>query len=328
MDRNNIEALLDSYLKGETSQKENELVEKWLEENNNSHSEWHGLNESQKVKWLTGVFAQIQNNIQVNEPKVVSISPHRRLWRRIAVAAALVGVCLTMYLGWPVVHNHLYPVQLAELTVPANQQRQITLPDGSKVWVNSDSQITYEQGFNGKTREIYLSGEAYFDIKHDRSRPFIIHTGKVVTTVLGTAFNIKEDRINQNIVVTVTRGKVSVANGKKLLGVIIPNQQISFNLINNSSTQTNVDAEQAIAWQDTELHFNDITFAEAVLQLQQRFNVKIDFSNDRIKECRFTGTALTGDKLHEILKVICAFNHATYQIKTDGSIMIDGNGCN
>jgi len=214
------------------------------------------------------------------------------------------------------------------LTVPLNQQKQITLPDGSKVWVNASSQLKYPQQFNGKTREVFLSGEAYFDIKHDVNKPFIIHTGKIVTTVLGTAFDIKEDKMRHIIVVTVTRGKVSVANGNKQLGIITPNQQISFNLLDSKSVQTDVDASQVIAWQKSELHFEDITFADAALQLQQRFNVKINFSSNKIKDCRFTGTALRGEKLDKILKVVCAFNNATYQTKPDGSILIDGLGCN
>jgi ferric-dicitrate binding protein FerR (iron transport regulator) len=328
MDRNIIEALLDRYLKGETSQEENELVENWLQENNNPHSEWQHFNQSRKDKWLADVFGQVQDSIKANEPKIVAMPQRKHLWRRIAAVAAVLAICFTLYLEWPALQSRLRPVQLTALTVSLNQQKQITLADGSKVWINASSQLKYPQQFNGKIREVYLSGEAYFDIQHDVSKPFIIHTGKVVTTVLGTAFNIKEDKNSHTIVVTVTRGKVSVANGIKQLGIITPNQQISFNLLNSKATQTEVDAKQAIAWQKNELHFEDITFAEAALQLQQRFHIKINFSNDKIKDCRFTGTALNGDKLDKILKVVCAFNNATYQTKKDGSIMIDGNGCN
>jgi len=209
-----------------------------------------------------------------------------------------------------------------------HQQKKITLPDGSEVWANASSELKYPAIFNGKTREVYLSGEAYFDIAHDASKPFIIHTGTITTTVLGTAFNIKEDKAGQTIKVTVTRGKVRVDNGTKQLGILTPNQQISFNVLNSVATQTEVDASEAIAWQQKDMHFDDISFAEAAAQLEQRFHVTIHFSNDTIRKCRFTGTALEGEKLEKILKVICAFNNATYQTKADGSIIIDGTGCN
>ncbi|HEY0245282.1 MAG TPA: FecR family protein [Mucilaginibacter sp.] len=327
MDRNIIEALLDRYLKGETSREENELVEGWLEENNNPHSQWQHFNQSLKDQWLADVFGQIQDSIKTDELEIFSMPQRKDLWRRIAAVAAVLTICFSLYLEWPALQNRLHPVQLTALTVPLNQQMQIILADGSKIWINGGSLLKYPQKFNSKIREVYLSGEAYFDIKHIANKPFIIHTGKVVTTVLGTAFDIKEDKISHTIKVTVTRGKVSVANGNKQLGILTPNQQISFNLLNSKATQTEVDAKQAIAWQN-ELHFEDITFAEAASQLQQRFNVKINFSNDKVKNCRFTGTALKGEKLDKILKVICAFNNATYQTKTDGSIIIDGVGCN
>lgn len=328
MDRNMIAALLDRYVKGETSEEENELIETWLQENNTPHSEWQHLNQQQKDQWLANTFHDIQSSIHVNDAKIVPMPPRKHLWRRIASVAAILIVCFSLYYEWPALQNGLHPAQLMALTVPENQQKQITLADGSKVWINAGSQLKYPQQFAGKTREVYLSGEAYFDIKHDASKAFIIHTGKVVTTVLGTAFDIKEDKISHTIKVTVTRGKVSVANGNKQLGILTPNQQISFNILDGKSSQTEVDAQQAIAWQKTELHFEDITFAEAASQLQQRFNVKISFSNNKVKECRFTGTALKGEKLDKILRVICAFNHASYQTKADGSIIIDGPGCN
>lgn len=328
MDRNIIEALLDRYLKGETSREENEMVENWLDKSNNSHSEWQAFNQSRKNQWLAEVLGEIQNSIHATKSEPVLIPQRNHLWWRIASVAALLAICFTLYMEWPALQSHLRPTQLIALTVPLNQQKQIVLADGSKVWLNSSSQLKYPQEFNGKTREVYLSGQAYFDIKHDADKSFIIHTGKVVTTVLGTAFDIKEDKTSHTIVVTVTRGKVSVANGDKQLGTITPNQQISYNLLNSKSIQTEVDAKQVIAWQKTDLHFEDITFSEAALELEQRFNVKINFNNDKIKDCRFTGTALKGEKLDKILKVICAFNNATYQTKSNGSIMIYGEGCN
>ena len=327
MNRNIIEDLLDRYFKGETSQEENELVENWLDKNGNSPSEWQYFNQNQKDEWLAGTYSDIQNSIRTNSPKVVTMSERKFLWRRIAAAAVFI-IAFALYLEWPVLQNRLFPVQLAVLNVPLNQKKQITLADGSRIWVNAGSELKYPKNFNRKTREVYLSGEAFFDIKHDVSKPFIVHTGELTTTVLGTAFNIKEDKSLNTIAVTVSRGKVSVSNGRKLLGFITPNQQISFNSLNNKSIQTEVNANQVIAWQEKELRFEDITFGEAALQLGQRFNVKISFANNKVKECKFTGTALICEKLEKVLKVICAFNNATYQIKPDGSIMIDGPGCN
>jgi ferric-dicitrate binding protein FerR (iron transport regulator) len=322
MNSNKIQSLLDRYHRGATSAEENSLVEKWLDENNNPNSQWQNLDTDAKEQWLGNTFSRIQETI--NEPKVVQM-PNLSLWKKIVSVAAVACIFLALFLQVP---SLLHEQSLTKVTVPANQKRQLTLPDGSRVWVNAGSELKYPERFEGKTREVYLTGEAYFDVKHDASKKFIIHTGKVVTTVLGTAFNIKEDKNKETIVVTVTRGKVKVANGSQELGVITPNQQISLNLTTNKSVKAEVNASEAVAWQETELHFDDVTFAEVADKLQQRFNVEIRFANDRLKTCRFTGTAANGEKLEKILKVICAFNNATYEKQSDGSILISGRGCN
>lgn len=329
MSGNNIAVLLDRYLKGETSPAENELIERWIEENGTAGAEWQALAQSDKDQWLSGIFKDIKVSINEEATKVIPLPAGKRfLWKGIAAAAAVLIIFFTLYLKWTVLPNHTHPIALTSFNVPLNQKKKLTLPDGSLVWLNAGSTLKYPKAFIGKIRAVHLSGEAYFDIKHNAGQPFIIYTDKLVTTVLGTAFDIKEDKVNHTIAVTVTQGKVSVANGTKLLGVLTPNQQISFNTSKNEVTRQTVDANLVVAWQQEELHFDDISFEDAVLQLQTQFNVKISFANQKLKACRFTGTALKGAKLEKILDVICAFNQATYQTKADGTIVIDGTGCN
>lgn len=249
------------------------------------------------------------------------------LWRSVAALAAVLALFFAVYLSWPANRQHVNQKGLLALKVSAGQKKQLRLPDGSRVWINEGSELKYPDAFTGGTREVFLSGEAYFDIQHDPAKPFIIHTGEVLTTVLGTAFNIREDKHTHLVEVTVRRGKVSVANGRRTLGVLTPNQQISFNTLSNRVIQQKVDAEQIVSWQKTDLRFEDVTFAEAAKQLSERFNVQISFRNEQIRSCRFTGASLTGEKLDEVLKRICDFNKASYQKLPDGSILIDGQGC-
>lgn len=326
MNQDPIEDLLDRYLKKETSTEENQLVEKWLAEQGNSGTEWQALNHSDKDQWLASVFTTIKDSIQLNEPIVVKMKPQKKRAYKIAAAAAILFISLSVYFAWPLLEKGRLFSDLTAVTVPDHQKKQITLPDGSKVWLNEGSKLEYPKTFNGKSRTVYLSGEAYFDIQHDRSKPFLIRTGKLLTTVLGTAFNIKADA--QMLVVTVTRGKVKVEDDGKLLSILTPNQQVSVNLSNSAFTEKTVDAKAIINWQDSDLLFDDITFADAALQLQQHFQVRIAFNNEQLKNCRFSGSALNGDNLEKILKVICAFNNATWETRPDGSIIIDGPGCN
>jgi transmembrane sensor len=229
---------------------------------------------------------------------------------------------------WPLVKNLLNPQAFETLQVAYDQKREIILSDGSKIMVNAGATFKYPKTFDGKTREVYLTGEAYFDIKHDSSKPFIVHTGKVITMVLGTAFDIKADQASEAIVVTVTRGKVSVSDGSRLIGYITPGRQISYDVKKQEHIERAADITEVLSWQDTEIHFDDITFGEAVKDLQVRFKVNIAFANDKIKNCRFTGAALKGRNINQILKVICAFNNATFRYEKTDSIIIEGKGCN
>ena len=325
MNHNDIESLMDNYLKGKTSKEEDLIIAQWLESDLNPQLDtWSGMDKANKAQWLASVYDDIHQTIHSSEA-----TPSKRyLWRRWVAVAATITVAFSLYWLWPVTHQDIKSSPITQLTVSSNQKKQVILPDGSQVWINSNSVLSYPQSFKGKLREVNLSGEAYFDIKHDINKPFIVRTGKVVTTVLGTAFNIKEDKSLHTIVVTVTRGKVKVANGPDQLAILKPNQQVIFNIPDNKAIQAETDSQKAIAWQQTDLLFEDITFEQAAFKLEQRFKVKISFENQKIKDCRFSGSALSYDKLDKILKVICAFNHASYTTKKDGNIVISGQGCN
>ncbi|WDF55830.1 FecR family protein [Mucilaginibacter sp. KACC 22063] len=209
----------------------------------------------------------------------------------------------------------------------SNEHELIKLSDGSTVVLNNHSFLKYPASFNGRLREVTLIGEGYFDIKHDTRHPFIVHTGNLSTTVLGTAFNINAYEKGKNITVTVTRGKVSVSNADKVLGVIVPNEQLSFDKVEESAMQAHVNSTQIVQWQSKDIFFQNITMLEAASELEQRFNVKITFKHDAVKKCRFSGTFLHGEKLKDILQVVCDFNNATYSITDAGQVIINGPGC-
>ncbi|SDL56159.1 FecR family protein [Pedobacter antarcticus] len=328
MNRDNIEALIVRYLNKETSAEENLLVEKWLADNGNADPDWQKLDRTDKDQWLSDMLVEIKDTIKQNSPQVIPLASRKYLWYKIAGVAAVLIVSFSLYLGWPLLENQILSGSLASISIPEHQQKQITLADGTTVWLNAGAELRYPKVFNEDSREVYLSGEAYFDVQHDAAKPFLIHTGDVVTRVLGTAFNIKEDKKKHTLEVTVTRGKVSVADDGKLLSILTANQQISLDLLSRKAAEKTVDARSVIAWQENDMLFDDVTFAEAATQLEQHFHVKITFKNDKLKDCRFSGTALKGDKLDDILDVICGFNNSTWQKSSRNHIIINGEGCN
>jgi len=332
MNRNSIENLLTRYLKKETSAEENLIIEKWLEENRNAESGWQDLDRVSKDRWLADVLSRIKSDIsdiKTKESGVVKRKAQSYRWYSIVGAAAVLLICFSVYIVWPNLEKHLPAAALTSISVPDHQKKMLKLSDGTKVWLNAGAELRFPKTFDGKSRTVFLSGEAYFDVKHDAGKPFLIYTGKVLTTVLGTAFNIREDRHLHLLEVTVTRGKVSVANDGKLIGILTPNKQVNLDLLSGKVIEKTVDIQTVIAWQDNnEMRFDDVTLGEAAELLERHFHIKINFSNNKLKKCRFSGTTLKTDKLEKILDVIAGFNHATWRWESDGQVIIHGEGCN
>lgn len=327
MSRNTIEDLLDRYLKKETTPLENEQVEQWLAANHQDHNQWHSFNKETRAEWLDDLFTDIKTSISADTTPVVPLKAKNNWWLKVASIAAVIAIAFGLFWQWPTIKNQ-FGNDLETLQVAANQKRSIILSDGSKIWINASSELRYPKTFAGNKREVYLSGEAYFDIQHDSSKPFIVHTGKVKTTVLGTAFDIKANPQSGTVTVTVTRGKVSVADENRLLGYVTPGRQINYDINKQEHVEGTADLDKVLDWQDAEIRFDEITFATAIKDLQERFKVRITFDNENLANCRFTGVSLKGKNIDQILKVICTVNNATYQRNKNGNIIIYGKGCN
>lgn len=254
------------------------------------------------------------------------------IWYKVAVAAiVIIAMSTWLYLDRTIQStpqmSHVIPVKAEKSDKP--ERRFINLPDGSSVILNENSSIEMSKSFNqnGK-REVYLTGEAYFDITHDAANPFIVHTGKILTTVLGTAFNIKASPGSKTVTVTVTRGKVIVEDDQKTSNVIVPDEQIIFNEDLASHVKKPVNAVKFIGWTNEDIYFDDVSIKDVINQLQERFKVSIIFSNDQIKTCKFSATFLKSQSLEQILNVISEFNQIKYLYKDAKTVELDGSGCN
>ena len=201
--------------------------------------------------------------------------------------------------------------------------RYITLADGSKVVLNAGSTIHILSDFNRRTREIRLLGEAYFDIVHDKNRPFIIHTGTVKTTVLGTAFNIKAWPNEHNIVVSVTRGKVKVEDKNQVLAVLTSNKQISYNEVISRKSEKKVDAGKLVTdWTKEDMTFDGATLQTIVQSLSRRYGIPVRVPDQQLANKQIVLSFKGTEPLDSILDIICTINENTKHITKDGSIEI------
>jgi len=206
-------------------------------------------------------------------------------------------------------------------------KKYIRLQDGSTVLLNEGSRLEYPDKFGNNTREVTLIGEGYFDIKHEAGRPFIVHTGKIATTVLGTAFNIKAYPQQKEIRITVTRGKVKVSDAKKILGVITPNESITVNSENTLFVQEKVNADDITEWKKQYLVLDNISMEDAAILIDEKYHVKISFAKESLRDCRISATFLNNETLEQVLTVVTGVVNAHFTTQPNDQIIISGDGC-
>lgn len=255
----------------------------------------------------------------------------RRRWYAVAAAAAVIIMGLTI---WELNGKNNTVKSIADTEKKSSQnvpiaveKKYIRLQDGSTVLLNEGSQLEYPDSFTTMTREVTLTGEAYFDIKHNAARPFIVHTGNVSTTVLGTAFNIKAYPAQKQVTITVTRGKVKVSDDKKILGVLTPNESIAVDLDNKSYRQEKVNAEDAVSWKKQYLVLDNISLEEAAILIDNKYHVEISFAKEALKQCRISATFLNNENLEQVLTVVTAVVDAAYTVQPNDQVIISGEGC-
>ena len=259
------------------------------------------------------------------DPIPALLQPRRRILTYTGWAASLLGITL---LGFLVFYSHhSAPPQPAPPPVLAARptiNRCITLSDGTTVLLNRNARLDYQKGFNEKTREVTLHGEAYFAIHHD-SRPFIVHTGAIRTTVLATAFNISAPN-EHDIVITVTKGKVKVENSEGEYSILRRNEQLRLDSLHTRLKKISVDAGEVLAWKKPYMIFNDVTMKEAMDEIASRFRAVIVFTNPAAENCPVTASFTESESLEAIVKVLTKINNLEYAVE-QGRILISGEGC-
>jgi ferric-dicitrate binding protein FerR (iron transport regulator) len=217
-----------------------------------------------------------QNSMQTTTPR-----------KKYAVYLAAATVVLVTGFIW--IFNNVHQ-QKQVAAVPAltrkvterSEYKYLLLPDSTQVWLNAASSLEYPSQFEKDKREVFLSGEAWFDVKHADKQPFIIHTGKVSTRVLGTAFNIKAYPGRENITVSVSRGKVQVNYEEKEVAVLTKGQQVKVSNTGNHVVEKKAIAAQAAAWQQGNLEYDDETLGDIIADLERIYDVTIRVKNEAL----------------------------------------------
>jgi len=267
---------------------------------------------------------------------------HKWWWLSGTVAAALVLIVLLVHTD-PKDNPASPKIAANTVSTRPGSKSKIQLPDGTQVWLNADSKLEYSGDFSGRLREVKLSGEAYFDVVKDKSRPFIIHTSRVQIKVLGTAFNVRSYPSDKTTETALIRGSVEITlNGQPDRKVILkPNEKA---VIDNASAELNIPGNpRAIKeketmlvsavhldkkdqevyetmWVKNKLAFDETPFDDMIAEIERWYNVTIIVKNKSLSAGTYTVT-FENKTLDEVLEGLQFSAHFQYQLK-DGVVTI------
>jgi len=199
------------------------------------------------------------------------------------------------------------------ISTPAGGQYQVTLPDGTKVWLNALSSLKYPTAFTGKYRTVALTGEGYFEVAKNKNKPFKLQTAKQEISVLGTHFNVSAYADEPEIKTTLVEGGVAVKNFSPLAtGVLKPGQQAIFH--GKGFEINKVDVEEYIAWKNGFFMFNNEGIKEAMQKLARWYDVEIEYVGDFDGIC-FGGSFSKHNNLQETLKILESTDKFKFKIE-------------
>ena len=272
-----------------------------------------------------------------DKPAVVRTLIHKKHLRKLWAAAAAV-ILLFWFLFRSPENTGVKPINNT-VSTKAGDKANITLPDGSKVWLNGDSRITYAEDLKNKIREVHLTGEAFFEVARDKTRPFIIHTRMINLKVLGTAFNVrsydneKETEtalVHGSIEVTLRNSpeqKILLKPGEKLLVKNIPvdsspdhkkqaaDEDTHIAVLTNMHYYGADSSNIETSWTKNQLVFTDEPLDKIALNLERWFNVHITIVNESLKKQKYTATLEDDDKLEDFLEALRLADGFHYSIK-------------
>lgn len=216
-------------------------------------------------------------------------------------------------------------IRYSEISVPFGQMSQLTLSDGTRVWLNSGTTLRYPERFAETRRTVSVEGEAFFEVARMPDKPFFIQTDDLQVEVLGTSFNLSAYPADASTSVTLVEGSVSVNDvAGKSIARLKPGQTATMGKNGSVLHISNVKTGFYAAWKEGKIYFEDEPLDEIARKLERWFNVEITFSEEALKSLRFSGTILKNKPIDQIMQAlqILAPIRFTHEVKVNGKDMI------
>lgn len=318
-----IDALIQKYLREETSEEENNLLFQWLNESTENRKRLYAV----KDIWdSTGFRANSKNYNIENEAEVlrqrIGKQPQIRQirWQNAFQIAAI--LLISFGLGWfgrnvfTSTRKTAPVVSMQEVFVPKGQVNQVFLADGTRIWVNSETRLTFPSVFADNKREIKLDGEAFFEVAHDKNRPFRVEVNGEQIEVLGTSFNVRAYSNSGKIETTLETGQIRLLTGNRET-LLHPGEQSLFNKSNNKLTVSKVNPTTFTCWKEGRYEFQDENLDEVFKVVERWYDVQILADKTYFSGMHFSGVIKRNKDVKHFLDLLNLTTPIRYEIKAD-----------
>ncbi|MCW0483968.1 FecR family protein [Gaoshiqia sediminis] len=306
-----MEELLLKYINGDCTDAEKVTVITWLDADPKNMKEYLALRKLNDIM-IWQADAAIAPQKKSNEKAAIRRG-NRYVIEALKIAAIFVVAFFVSHYFLPENMMSEGETAMQTLHVPAGQRAEITLGDGTKVWLNAKTTLTFPNQFSGDTREVQLDGEGFFEVTTDKSKPFIVTAGEYNVKVWGTKFNLMAYAGTEVFETSLLEGAVEVLKQGNSSGIMLkPDEQAS--LREDKIVVAPIRNMDHFVWREGILSFDNATFTELVNQLELYFDLTIEVKSRRALNYHCTGKFRTKDGVEHILKVLQLENKFSYTI--------------
>ncbi|TAJ14408.1 DUF4974 domain-containing protein [Marinilabiliaceae bacterium JC017] len=315
--KRDMHKIVGRYLSGEANSNDKEVVEARRKES----GEFNDGIERLKWYWELKESAPVSTSSFKEKLKVrMRLLPDyqranvRMIWWKVAAVFFLLLSLGSLF------YTSFYDARdlgMAQVITQAGQRSQTVLPDGTKVWLNPGTRLAYDLNKWGDTRDIQLSGEAYFNVTHNEKMPFVVNTQGVDIQVLGTSFNVRSYEAEKRVETTLVEGRVLVSLQEENKGVILkPGEKLVYSTQDKGLDKSRIDPQAVLAWRDGKLVFKRTPFSQFVEKLEQYYDVTIGYNPEDFVGIHYSGT-LDNLKIEQVFEVINVTIPLNYRINND-----------
>ena len=325
-----IDNYIQSFLDGSLNAEEHTALQQWIKANPENRTYFH---HAVSIWKAAGIVANADGfdvekaigrfDKEIKHVTIKRIDRYKYALRVSAAAIIFLLGSISSLLFWQQ-PEQIIPAVVQEykeyiVEVPLGAKSKVTFPDGSVVWLNAGSKLTYDSNFAKESRSIELSGEGYFEVSKNKELPFVVNTGELVVRVLGTKFNLKSYEEDSEVKVTLKEGAVKVGDFLADAAPIVlqPNQRFTLKKEDLTVSVDSVDASHIENWRNGAMVFDKVSLEEITKELKRLYDIPVRIENERLKKIVYYSDFQENVTIEKVLEILSSGNKFRYEVRPE-----------